>query len=423
MKIYRKKIYARTVLSSLLSTPFLAGAGFQLAERSASGLGRAFSGEAAYAEDASVLASNPAAMIMLGGNWNYSIGVNLIDVTAEVEGAGPLGPLSDDSAGKTSFVPTIYGTKRVNEDIVVGLGVFSTYGLVTDYSTSFADQAGIDLSEVISVNLNPSIAWRLNDVVTIGAGLNFVYAEGDITSRSPQAIQAGPGVLFDLEGDDFAFGFNIGVLFEVTDRINLGLHYRSSLDLEVEGDAQIGAGINNIAGGLVALPGNYDASLDVELPETFEASLLYRATDKLDLHADIFWTNWDKVPRLAPQLNGTINDAAVNSILNTELDWEATFRYAVGATYRPTSKLTLRTGIAFDESPVEDSQRTLRIPDRDRFWISFGASYQFGENYTVDFGYSHLFAEDAPINDNEPFFNGEVSGNANIYALSISGQF
>ena len=162
------------------------GAGFQLTQRSASGLGRGFSGEAAYAEDASVLASNPAAMILLGGNWNFSAGLNIIDVESEVRGLGPLGNLEDDTAGETSFVPLIYGTKRVNENIVVGAGLFSTYGLITDYSSSFADQAGVDLSEIISVNFNPSIAWRLNEVVTLGAGLNILYACLLYTSPSPR---------------------------------------------------------------------------------------------------------------------------------------------------------------------------------------------------------------------------------------------
>lgn len=423
MKTPPHPLLGSVLATSLLITPCLFGAGFQLAERSASGLGRAFSGEAAYAEDASVIASNPAAMIMLGGNWNFSAGLNVVDVESEVTGLGPLGPLSDDSSGQTSLIPIVYVTKRINENVVLGLGAFSTYGLVTDYSSAFADQAGTNLSEVISVNFNPSIAWRVNDVLTLGAGFNIVYAEGDLTSRSPQAIQAGQGPLFELEGDDIAFGFNIGALFEINERINLGFHYRSSIDLEIEGDALLGGGLNNIAMAPIALPGIYDAGLDIELPETAEASLLFRATDKLDLHADIFWTNWSKVSRLAPEVTGTLNDAAVNGILNSELNWNSTFRYAIGATYRPTEKLTLRTGLAFDESPVETNSRTLRIPDRDRFWLSFGASYQFIDNYKIDFGYTHLFADDVRINDNEPFFSGDVSGSANLFALSVSGQF
>ena len=423
MKFNYLEIYRKILLGSLLSAPLLHGSGFQLFERSASGLGRAFSGGAAYAEDASVIASNPAAMIMLGGEWNFTVGLNIIDVESEVEGFGPLGPLEDDSAGETSLIPFFYGTKRINEDIVVGLGVFSTYGLVTDYSTSFADQAGVNLSEIVSVNFNPSIAWRVNDVVTIGAGLNVLYADGNVSSRSPQVALAGPGTLFNLEGDDVAFGFNVGVLFEVSDRINIGVHYRSSVDLDFDGNAEIGPGLNNIAGGLVASPGVFDSTLPLELPESFEASILFRATNKLDLHADIFWTNWSQVQSLSPQVSGTVSDASVNQLLNVDLNWNSTIRYAIGATYRANEKWTLRTGLSFDESPVSSQDRTLRIPDRDRIGLSFGASYQFIDNYKVDFGYTHLFADDVPIDNNEPLFSGEVSGGADFFALSISGQF
>ena len=105
------------------------------------------------------------------------------------------------------------------------------------------------------------------------------------------------------------------------------------------------------------------------------------------------------------------------------MDWENTFRYGIGATYRFSDKLTLRTGIAYDESPVSSSDRTLRIPDRDRIVLSVGASYNFAESYRLDFGYTHLFAKDVAINDNEDFFDGEVDGFANIFAVGISGQF
>ena len=289
------------IASSLLMTPALMGAGFQLQQRSATGQGRAFSGEAAYAEDASVLASNPAAMIMLGGEWNYSAGVVIVDVESEVNGFGPFGGLSDGSSGGTSFIPLVYGTKRVNENLVVGLGAFSTYGLVTDYSTSFADQSATDRSEIITVNVNPSFAYRLNDVVTIGAGFNILYAEGTLTSRTP----GGFGTLFRLDGDDVGFGYNVGALFEVSDRINIGVHYRSKVDIELEGDAFLGGAFAAATEGAQ----NFDGSLDIELPATAEISLLFRATDKLDLHADIFWTNWDQVSRLSPRVSGTFADS------------------------------------------------------------------------------------------------------------------
>ncbi|MEM9080189.1 MAG: outer membrane protein transport protein [Verrucomicrobiota bacterium] len=421
------KNISRLLASSVLLTPLAQGAAFQLFERSSSGLGHAFSGGAAYAEDASVLASNPAAMIMLGGNWNISAGLNLIDVESETTGLSPnsSGGLSTVSgnADTTSYVPMLYVTKRVNENLVLGLGTFTTYGLKTEYPDSFADFAGTSLSELVSVNINPSIAYRVNEVITLGAGLDILYAEGNISSRSPDAVLAGTGNLFDLEGDDIAFGFNIGVLLELHDRLTFGLHYRSSIELGIEGEAALGTGLNNIAGGAVVIPGTYDASLDVELPETVEASLTFKASKCLDLHADVFWTNWDKVPTLSPKVNGTLSDAAVNSIIETTLNWESTFRYAVGATYRPNEKWTLRAGVAYDQSPVEDDNRTLRIPDRDRIWLSAGFTYHFADHYSVDFGYSHLFADDVTIDPNEPFYNGTISGDADLFAISFNAQF
>ncbi len=401
---------ASTLLLSLLSNAY--GAGFQLAERSASGLGRAYSGEAAIGDDASILGSNPAGMSLLD-DWSYSIGANYITPHIDAEGTGVTGPISSNNVISDGIIPYFYAAKKYDERLSFGLGIYTTYGLKSDYSRDFATGAVTDYSEVLSFNINPVVSYRLNDQWTIGAGFDALYTDGQITSRQPRI----GGNLFDLEGDDWGFGYNVGVLFELNERTRFGLHYRSAIELNLEGSAEVGAGFNGFPAG------NYDATLDVELPDTIEFSAYHEINDQWAIHADVFWTNWSKFKSLEPKVNPLLDPA-----LAKEENWEDAFRFSVGATYRHNDRLTIRAGVAYDESPVSDSNRTLRIPDADRIWASIGASYVISDRYTLDVGYTHIFADDADLlpeaaGGNSDAFAGTVEGSVDVFAIGLSGSF
>lgn len=401
-----------------LSSVSLFGAGFQLAERSVTGLGRAFSGEAAIGDDASVLASNPAGMILLE-DGALSVGLQYVKPDVDIKGVTPYGPASDSSVAEEALVPYFYYTRKINDNLTVGLGMFSSFGLATDYSNSFASRAGTETSEITTVTVNPSLAYRINDKWTIGAGIDFMYVDGRLTARNTPGVNAGGpvgGTLFDLEGDDWGYGWNIGVLFEASDKTRIGLHYRSSIDLEIEGHA---------TGSLVESTGaaKRDASLSVELPDTVELSIYHEINDQWAVHGDVLWTNWSKFEQLAPIVHPGIDPA-----LLVQENWEDSYRYSIGATYKHSDKVTFRFGVALDESPVATADRTLRIPDADRLWVSVGATIKLNDCYNLDLGYTHIFADDADINSvmnggNEGQFTGTASGDVDIIGIGISGTF
>lgn len=402
----RKTTLSTAIITSLATSSTLYAAGFQIAERSTIGLGRAFSGEASIADDASIIASNPAGMVLLEDNA-YSIGLNYINPEIDVEGTGVGSfPANDDDVALSAALPYIYYAKKVNPNLSVGFGTFVGYGLKTGYSKAFAARASVYESELSSINLNPSLAYRINDQLSVGAGFSLTYAEGKISSLTP-----GSGApLFKLEGDDLAFSYNIGVLYELSESTRIGLSYRSSVDLSVEGTAELGAAL----GGPVTTP----ATLDIELPNIIELSVYHELNDQWAIHADVMHTGWSSFKKLSPK-TGTAADAA----LETNENWSNSTRYAIGATYKACEKWTFRAGVAYDESPVSDEYRTLRIPDEDRIWVSLGASYKMSERYTVDVGYTHIFADEAQINANEHYFNGKASGGVNIFGIGLHGNF
>lgn len=395
-------------LAVVLFPALASAAGFQLQERSARGLGRAFSGEAAIADDASVLASNPAAMLLVPGDTAVSAGLSGIFPEIAVRGTyqpPPMGAPQPASAraDETSYVPFLFVTHRVNDRLALGFGSFTTYGLITNYPDSFSARLLADKSELRSLNLNPSLAWRVSEKWSIGAGFNTLRADGTLSATVPTGQ---PALL--LKGDDWGDGFNVGILFEAGPHTRFGLHYRSEVDLTLDGDARSVS---------PALSG--PATLDVTLPDSIEFSAYHEFDDRWALHADVIWTSWSDFDRLVPVVNG-----AVAGI--TPENWDDAFRFALGVTCRAHEKITLRAGLAYDQSPVSDRFRTLRIPDADRIWLSFGASYHVNAGWSIDAGYTHLFIDPTSIRESTPAggtFTGRVEGSADLVALGLSGHF
>jgi long-chain fatty acid transport protein len=393
-------------------SPHARGAGFQLQERSAAGLGRAFSAEAAIGDDASVLASNPAAMVLLPDDASFAAGISSIFPEVEVTGAytppaappgtalpAPAGNVADDA-----FVPYFFAVGRLHERLSLGFGSHTPFGLGSNYPTSFPARGVADLSEVVTVNLNAALAWRIDSHWSLGLGFDALHAKGKLTATAPSTLP-----VLDLTGDDWAYGCNFGLLFEADPATRFGLHYRSALDLAIEGRA------------VSLVPAfNGPATLAVELPDSVEFSAV-RDLGDWSVHGDAMWTNWSVFRELAPRILG----APVQPPATPE-NWKDSWRFALGTTWRATERWTFRAGLAYDRSPVPEANLTLRIPDADRFWLSAGFSWEFTPGWTLDAGYAHVFADDVAIIDGSAatgVFRGSASGGADIVSLGVSASF
>jgi len=403
---------AHTLALTTLILPLAHGAAFQLAERSASGMGRAYSGEAAIADDASILGSNPAGMSLLDDGMSFAFGTTIVLPSADVSGTSPdflgssVGIKSRDIVSD-AIVPYGYIVNKFNDKFSAGIGVYSTHGLKTDYSGEFANRAGTNFSEIITININPAVSYRLNNQWTIGAGFDALYADGNLTSNIVNRPGNAPIPGTDIVGDDWGYGYNLGVLFELNEATRFGLHYRSSITLGIEGSVTFETPIGS---------NKFDAFLPVQLPDTLEFSAFHQLNDKWAIHGDILWTKWSKFKELDVQSSPIDVPTIVEN-------WDDSVRLSIGATYNYSNDLTLRAGIAYDESPVSTQYRTLRIPDADRVWLSFGATYAINDCYNLDFAYTHIFADDVNIDANEPLFSGEAEGDVDLISLGVSGTF
>ena len=389
----------------ILSYETVFGSGFQLAERSTRGMGRAFSGEAAIADDASVIASNPAGMILLD-NKSFSMGVTYIKPNTDVKGkVSHAESVNDNNIVPEVFVPYFYYSQKFSEKIVFGFGAFTAYGLKTNYSDIFADRSITNFTALETINFNPSVAYRINEKWSIGTGFNVLYAKGKITGNAVPSITQNN---FSFKGNDWGYGYNLGVLYEFNNETRFGLHFRSKIDTAFSGDY-----IGSASGGTTI-----SEKVQLEIPATLEFSVLYELSDQWYLHGDIIWTDWSSFKKLTTSSPTEIN--------NTE-NWKDTVRLSIGTTYKHNEKLIVRGGFAYDDSPIRSAKlRTLRLPDNDRYWLSIGASYQVYRTYHLDLAYTHIFINEANISEQDTgngIFTGTAETNVNMLAIAISGSF
>ena len=416
-----KPSLATALIVSALYLPTTAYAsGFALIETSASGMGQAFAGAAAVAEDPSTIYFNPAGMMYLEGT-QLTLGMHVIDSNASFDNKGstPIGGNEGGNAGDTFFVPNFYYVRDFGDKYKIGLGINAPFGLGTEYEDSWMGRYTSTNSEVQSINFNPSIAFRANDKLSIGLGFNIQHMEAKLENK----IYLGPGspdAHSKIEGDNWEMGFNLGFIYELTSATRLGVHYRSEISQKLEGDAKFSPQVPPLL-----VNRKVHASLDT--PSTFSISMTHQVNDRLTLLGDVTHTKWSNFK----ELKVVIDDLGV-PLSTVDENWDDSYRVALGLKYQYSDRWIFRTGIAHDETPIDDDYRTSRIPGDDRTWLSFGASYSPNTSLTIDIGYSHLWVDKAKIEEEfniipgdpkEGTLKGEFDADVDILSVQATWKF
>ena len=378
--MFKQTMVSWTIAGALLAMSGTAAAsGFALIEQSASGLGNAFAGGAASAEDASTIFFNPAGMTRLSGT-QVVVAAHAIIPSTKFSGTGIPGTNMGGDAGGLAVVPNGYFAMEVKPGLKVGLGVNAPFGLQTEYDSAWVGRHHAIRSMLETINLNPSIAYQVNDALSIGAGLDFQHIRGVLTDYEGSIL--GTAI---VKGTDNAWGYNLGGLYAVDSNTRIGAAYRSAISYTLTGTVE------------TALPfANGPVSLNVKLPDSFSLSGFHKLNDKWDVMADATWTGWSAFKQVR-----VVNGAGA-AISNTPENWKDTVRVSVGATHHYNQQWSARAGLAYDQAPVPDAFRTPRIPDNNRTWLAFGGQYKPSATSAIDFGYAHLFVSSSAINSASP---------------------
>ena len=381
-----KRITMR-LIPALIAVSFSGGAfaaAFQLTGQSASGVGMANAGAAAAAEDTSTLYYNPAGMTYLSEGHNISFATTLLDRSTRFtdEGTNKLGTVypvggNGGDGGGLHAVPAFYYSYAVAPQWRLGLAVNPTFADETEYDKNFAGRYSGLRTKIRIVNVNPSVAYKVNDALSLAFGINFAKADVEFNQAVPNG--ANPDGTGTLKGDATGWGYNLGAMYQITKDTRVGLSYRSKIKFDLEGDkTQTGQATRSIYA-------------DLTMPDTASLAFRHQFNDKWAALADFTWTGWSKLQKLEP-----VYSDGSRAVAPLRYNFKDTYRIGLGATYQLNDQWMLRMGVAYDKGAVpDDFSRTMTVPDQDRTWLALGAKWKITPKTSLDVGYAHIFVKEA----------------------------
>ena len=461
MRKFNKTLLAMTIL---LAASGANAAAFQLAEVSTSGLGRAYAGEAAIADNASVVATNPALMSLFKAN-QFSVGGVYVDSKINMNGdvnvtsplamsqLNPKGLLASNSASHRSIVPgslvpNMYFVAPINDKFALGGGMNVNFGLKSEYDNKYNGGVFGGTTDLTALNLNLSGSYRVTEGFSAGLGLNAIYAQAkierragiisDAVSRVGTAIDMGlinippkyaPDVValrHSITSKDkiltqlqdkaaWAFAWNAGVMYQFNENHRIGLAYHSKVDIDFT---------DRTATSLQARRIGQEGGLKLNLPDYLEFSGFHQLTEKFAMHYSYKYSHWSRLKNLYASYHADGKEA-----FHKKMYYRNSSRVALGGTYNVDDKLTLRAGIAYDQAAATE-HASAAIPDTNRMWYSLGATYKFTPNLSVDLGYAYLKGKKVKFTEKQTVAglatvtaNYTSKASANLYGLNLNYSF
>ncbi|CNF74401.1 long-chain fatty acid transporter FadL [Yersinia bercovieri] len=428
----QKNLFTRSALAAAVAiiSSNVSAAGFQLNEYSAAALGRSFSGEGAVADNASVGSRNPAAMTLFD-RPSFSGGIVYVDPSVDITGTSPVTrrSTSANDIAPSAWIPNIHFIMPLNEQWAIGASGTSNYGLATEFDDNYLAGPIGGKTDLKTANINLAAAYRLNENFSFGLGFNAVYADAKITRTAGELVPIATGGAIPsttesarLEGKEWGYGWNAGILYEVDKENRYSFTYRSKVKIDFDGDYSNqfpkGAVIGSTVGtGGQIIPG----ALTLNLPEVWEVSGYNKVAPQWAIHYSLAYTSWSQFQELRAVGNNG------QTLFEKHEGFKDAYRIALGTTYYYDDNWTFRTGIAFDDSPVPANNRSISIPDQDRFWISAGTTYAFNKDASVDVGISYMHGQNVKISEqvspSAPNYQFSSEGTALLYGVNFNYAF
>ena len=391
---------------------------------------------AAEAADASTLFYNAAGLTKLDGT-QVSVNVNLVAPSIKYHNAQATYPTGNPPQvqGQTSgtitpdvvVAPHTYLSHKINDRLTAGFGIYVPFGSRTAYDDHSVLRYNINQMELMSIDLNPTLAIKATENHSFAVGVIGQYTHAKLRQYanfgSLIGVNGAVDGYADVKGQDWGFGYNLSWLWDVTPDARIGLNYRSKIKHTLEGSAQwklandnpiIQAGIDH-----EGYKSYEKAKLDIETPESLSLHGMYKVNSQWNLFGDITWTRHSQFDKAIIEFehDKTVAGGRSNKTTLTP-NWKNTFKYAVGASYQITDPLQLRFGVAYDQSPASSSDRRLTtLPDNDRFWLSLGGKYDLNKNSSIGLAYSYIFIKDSDVN-----VNGYCGGSTPASVACVSSK-
>jgi long-chain fatty acid transport protein len=385
--------------------------GFAVREQSTYGQGASFAGIAAGGAPSSMF-WNPATMTQFPGIQGESDVAGIIPYAAHTPAAGSLLSLGGTTnTGESALVPGSYFTYQINPNLWLGVSVNAPFGLSVSMPDLWAGRDyGARDSSLQTYNTTPTVAYRFSDMISVGVGVQIQYAKTTLNLGN-----------LTLEGDGLGYGVTAGLTLTPTPTTVIGLGYRSAINQKINGSM-------TETGPAAPVSTNGSVSATVNLPDVVSLGIRQSLNSQFMLLGTVEWTNWSRIGT-ANVLQPSGAPAAVGPFaVRLPFQYQDGWFFSVGGEYQWSDRLTLRSGVGYEISPVTDQVRMAVIPDNDRFWLSVGASWKIARGFDVDLAYSHIWVRDPSINasaaSGNPWFDGvtyigDVSAHVDVLSIGV----
>tara|TARA_R110002126_G_scaffold255504_1_gene398462 strand:+ start:1633 stop:3114 length:1482 start_codon:yes stop_codon:yes gene_type:complete len=478
MTFPKKRLFLAMTLA--VSSASVCAEGYKLFEQSVSSMGNAYAGRGAQISDASLVYSNPAALTRLtaANGAQLSAGLNLINAKTNYRNASAQSANGQSVIGRTEganslneLVPFVFYADKVSEQLSWGIGFYVPFGLSSNYDNDFVGRYFADETAIQVLSLQPAIGFKLNEQWSVGAGISINHAEGTLSKykdhsglcelgeATTNAMFGAPvyndaycNSHYEVAGDDFAFGYTLGIHGEPIAGTRLALTWHSAVRYNLQGDSVItntpitGASVAGNPNYLVLAPnlpaidlntGKLAANsrlveasqLALTTPASAAFGLDQQVSTALSVQLSIAWTQWSEFASIDIVSDDPNPSISLNTQrppnLNSEgyigyipQQWQNSWSAALGASYVYQPGLTLKGGIAFDQNPISADHKTARIPTDDRLWLTAGANWTLNTRLSMDIAYGYLFTGDVSVNEREYNVQDEP-----LYSSGYQGQY
>lgn len=396
--------------------------GFAVREHSAYGQGSSFAGIAAGGSLSSMF-WNPAAMTQMPGIQIELVAAGVLPYAAHTVTSGTLAVLGGaGDSGDDALVPSGYASWQINPNLWLGLSINAPFGLSVSFPDAWAGRTYAADTSLKTYNATPTIAWRINDWISVGAGVQFQYGKADLSSGLPTGL----GQQLNINGDGWGYGFTAGLTLTPTPTTTIGVGYRSAINQKIDGTLSLPSGALFLPP--FSTPG--PVSTELALPDTVTFGLRQKIGPRWTALATLEWSNWSRIgTSTVVHPNGAPAQVVLNNV-SLPFQYSDGWFYSIGAEYQWNEQLALRAGVGYEKSPITDSVRTPRLPDNDRVWLSAGLTYNATRSLAFDLAYSHLFVKDTPIDisaaSGNPWFDGITyigSADAHVDIVSVALKY
>jgi long-chain fatty acid transport protein len=464
----KKLLLLAAVLLACQENAFASG--FQLFEQNAVNLGDFAAGGAAIAEDASTAFYNPAGMTQLEGP-QLVVGAIPIITHVRVTGSDTLTPLvipdifvpmsgvgaaaaKADQVRESPFAVTEFGTQKggvtvpvpffhfvtpLVPDLWFGLSIAAPFGLKTTYPETSYLRYSATLTELQTIDISPSLGWAVTNRLSVGLGFDPQYSLAKLNNvvSSPvlAAILGEPVNALDTtstnKGHGWGYGWHGGLLYNFDSNTRIGVNYHSETKLTLQGSSRFCGALTGLSG--VDCVKSHFLNANLHLPATTTISIFHWINPRWAILASAYYTQWDVFKDLALNkvagLTNTIPAIPTTLSVNLPQNFHNTWREAVALNFVYSPRLLLRGGLGYDQTPTNDTDRSIRLPDDNRFGLSIGGNYVVNHDFNVDVGYTHYFIKNANINQTAIFdglaatVNGVAHSSADLVGIQINWNF